>query len=220
MKKIKVDTIIFDFDSTILDGELLEILAEIKLKNHPLRKTILNQISEVTNMGMEGTIPFEESLDRRLRLLNLSQSILDESLLTIKNRINKQYLNILPKINDKNIHIISGGYKNIIDKLSAEVGVPEEKIHAIDLIFNNGEFSHFDKNNPLINSDGKAKVAKSLSDKGTTIMIGDGMTDYLVKEYGGADYFVAYTGIVKRAKVCSKADVIIEDMNDIMSYIE
>ena len=220
IKKIKVDTILFDFDSTLLRGELLEILADIQLKNHPLKATIMNQIKEVTNLGMEGKIAFSESLDRRLRLLNLTLQTMDSSLSIIKDKINGEYIYAYPKFMNKNIHIISGGYKNIIDQLSDDLFIAKDNIHAINLFFNGNNFSHFDRQHPLVEDNGKAKVAKSIRNKGTTVMIGDGVTDYLVKENGGADYFIAYTGIVKRTAVCDKADMILENMNDIANLIE
>lgn len=219
MKKIQIDTIIFDFDSTVLRGELLEILADIKLQNHPRKAIILDKIKTITDLGQEGKIDFSESLTRRLKLLKLDEKTLSESLEKIKSLINDEYLEILPVFKRKNKHIISGGYKNIIDKLSDDLFIPRSDIHAIKLHFENGNFTHFDATSPLISSDGKAKVAKSISNKGKTLVIGDGMTDYKVKELGGADYFAAYTGVVHRPAVVAKADFVLTNLGNLPEYI-
>jgi len=75
-KKIKPTQIVFDFDSTILRGEMLEIIAETALKNQPDKKMIINEINHITNLGMSGEIPFEESLSRRLEMIEMSKEIL------------------------------------------------------------------------------------------------------------------------------------------------
>ena len=50
-------------------------------------------------------------------------------------------------------------------------------------------------------------------------MVGDGMTDYKVKELGGADYFAAYTGVVEREPVVKCADFILRDLRDLLEFI-
>lgn len=212
MSKIKIDTIIFDFDSTLLRGELLEILAETKLKNHPDQKLILDKIKEITNQGMSGEISFHESLSSRLSLLELNETTLTESMPHIINLLNEEYFSIIPKLKSKNVYIISGGYSNILHPLSVRLSLPKDNIFAIKLNFKQGIFSHLNENDPLIESDGKARVAKSIRDKGRTLMVGDGMTDYQVKAHGGADYFAAYTGVAERQEVKDKADFVLDDL--------
>lgn len=218
-KKIAIDTIIFDFDSTILKGELLEILANFKLKDNPQKDSVLAEIKAITNLGMEGRIPFEESLERRLKILELDEDTLIRALPEVSSLISEQYVDLIPNIKGKKIFIISGGYKNIIDELSPKLSVSKKNIFAIDLYFQSGRFIGFARSNPLVKSDGKATVANSISGRGRTLMVGDGMTDYLVKELGGADYFAAYTGVVKREVVCAKADFVLDDLRDLTKYI-
>ena len=62
------DTLIIDFDSTFITGESLDELSKIVLKNHPDSTKHLDQIREWTRAGMEGKIPFDESLSKRMQL--------------------------------------------------------------------------------------------------------------------------------------------------------
>ena len=71
-------TYIFDFDSTITQVEALDILAEIVLKNKPERDDVINEIKQITNLGIDGEISFTESLERRIKLLNAHRDDLTE----------------------------------------------------------------------------------------------------------------------------------------------
>ena len=64
---------IIDFDNTFIKSEGLEELAAIALKNNPQKETILEKIKELTTLGKEGEISFEESLNKRLELLKANR---------------------------------------------------------------------------------------------------------------------------------------------------
>jgi len=219
MKKIAVDTIVFDFDSTILRGELLEILAQRALENNPRKDEILKQIKQITNLGMEGEIAFHESLERRLKLLALNEKSFYGALGEVEKLLNEEYLALFPKIKHKHIYIVSGGYKNIIDRLNQHLFIPKQNIYAINLFFKRGKFSHFDANSPLILSDGKARVVSGIKNCGKTLMVGDGMTDFQVKNLGVAEYFAAYTGVVCRNNVAKQADFVIDDLRQLVKFV-
>ncbi len=63
---------VIDFDSTFTKVEALDVLADISLKDHPEKEKRKKQIVEITNQGMDGSISFRESLERRLNLLSPS----------------------------------------------------------------------------------------------------------------------------------------------------
>ena len=68
------DYIIIDFDSTFITEESLDELAKYKLRDQPDSQTMLNKIKSLTNAGMNGDIPFKQSLDERMEVLNLNRS--------------------------------------------------------------------------------------------------------------------------------------------------
>lgn len=214
-QKVAIDKIILDFDSTILNGELLEIIAEIAFEDDPEKDRKIDEIAQITALGMEGKISFRESLSCRLSLLDLNPEILKRTIEKSKSLINDDYLKNISFFADKDVYIVSGGYKNIIDELSEHIMVPRSKIFANNFLSDGVRISGVDMSNPLTESDGKAKVAKSISGGVRTIMIGDGMTDYFVKKSGGADYFGAYVGIIDRPAVSAKADFVLKSFSDL-----
>ena len=68
---------IFDFDSTLTRVEALDVLAEITLENNPKKDAIIQEIIDITNLGIDGEISFTESLERRIKLLEANKSDLD-----------------------------------------------------------------------------------------------------------------------------------------------
>ncbi|MBI3366107.1 phosphoglycerate dehydrogenase, partial [Candidatus Roizmanbacteria bacterium] len=160
---------IIDFDSTFVQCEMLEELAKIALRNNPQKKEILKEIVSICNLGMEGRIPFQESLRRRLQLIKLHKNHLQ----TLIQSLNK---NITPSIvknrqffleNKKNIYIISGAFKECILSITNQFSIPENHILANTLTYdNNGNIAGVDTLNPLAYKYGKAKAVKNLGLKG------------------------------------------------------
>ena len=68
------DYIIIDFDSTFITEESLDELAKYKLSHQNNSQKKLNKIQSLTNAGMNGDIPFKQSLDQRMGLLNLNRA--------------------------------------------------------------------------------------------------------------------------------------------------
>ena len=61
------DHLIIDLDSTFVTVESLDELAHIVLKDNPESAQRLETIRAITRAGMEGSIPFDESLSKRLK---------------------------------------------------------------------------------------------------------------------------------------------------------
>ena len=70
----------------------------------------------------------------------------------------------------------------------------------------------------LSQDDGKVKQLKKLELKGKIIVIGDGYTDYRMKEKGGADLFIAFTENIKREKVIAVADKSISNFKELIEF--
>jgi D-3-phosphoglycerate dehydrogenase len=61
---------IIDFDSTFTQVEAMEELAAISLKNNPDKDDIIEKIKQLTDMAMDGKMPFNKSLKARITLLS------------------------------------------------------------------------------------------------------------------------------------------------------
>ena len=164
-------TLILDFDSTIIKGESLDLLAETVFENRLEPNLKLQQIKKLTDEGMEGRISFQESLNRRLKILELDQFHLNKAITSVTKLISpsfKENIDWLKRYRD-NILIFSGGFKNMIKPVAMKLGLKEENIYAYELIFKNGKLSGVDEKNLLSRSGGKLKQAKELGLNETTV---------------------------------------------------
>ena len=200
---------IIDFDSTFTKVEALDILAEIALEGNPKKEAIINRVKEVTDLGMSGELSFRDSLEERISIIKAHKDHLPPLVSDLKNKIsnsfkrNKEFI----KKNAHQFYILSNGFKEFIIPVVAEYGIEAKNVFANDFVFDpEGNIVSFNKNNVLSSNKGKPKQIEKLKLKGEVHVLGDGFTDYEIKEAGFAKTFYAFTENVKREKVISHAD--------------
>ena len=211
---------IFDFDSTFIKIESLDLLAKFSQLTD---KISIDKIEKITKEGMDGKISFYDSLRKRIQLINSNRNDLIKTVDHLKNEVsdsfnsNKNFINK----NAEFIYIISSGFHEIIDPIVCNYGVKKENIYANNFIFNeNNKIIGFDKLNPLSSTLGKVKIIKQLKLKGTVHVIGDGYTDYEIKKEGYADYFYLFVENIKRDSLVKNADYLLKSLHEFVDIIE
>ncbi|WP_405562516.1 phosphoglycerate dehydrogenase [Polaribacter sp. Asnod6-C07] len=210
---------IFDFDSTLTRVEALDVLAEITLENNPKKDEIIQQIIDITNLGIDGEISFTESLERRIKLLNANKSDLEGLIKALKKQVSKSIESNKEFFEDfaDDIYVISCGFKEFIDPIVAEYNIPSERVYANTFEFDtDGKIVSFDANNPLSQHNGKIKCLSDMNLEGEIQVIGDGYSDYVTREAGVADKFFAYTENVSRDKTTKNADHIAPNLDEFL----
>jgi phosphoserine phosphatase len=176
---------VFDFDSTLMDGETINFLAE--------EIGIKKEVAFITKRAMAGEIDFFESLRERVFLLKgMSVKKVDEIC------HNLPYVNgakeIISKLKEKNYKVIvfSGGFRNATDFA--------KEVLSYDASFANMLHSNGGKLSGLVGGDmmfgfSKGDMLKriqallKISSK-DTIAVGDGANDLSMFKY--AKYKVAF----------------------------
>ena len=216
-------SLIIDFDSTIIDLETLEFLASFSLQENNQKDNIIQKISHCTNLAMSGEITFQESLEIRLKLMKLHKQHINETIKVLDDKIDKSFLKNINffKKNIDYIYIVSGGFKSIIEPVLLSSTNLNWNIFSNEFKFNQeGYVIGVNQDNPLAFSKGKVELVKDLDLKNDIIIIGDGYTDYEIKKYGLAKYFLAYTAHANRDNVITRADKICKDFNQVIDFIE
>lgn len=211
---------IIDFDSTLIQVEALEELAEISLKNNPDKESILHKIKNITNLGMEGKLPITDSLSQRIKLLHAGKKHIEMLVKVLENKITPSFLrnkNFFTLYAD-NIYVISNGFKEYIIPVLAQFGIDEKNIFANAFTYNeNGGIMGFDRENILAGENGKLELLKSLQLNGEIYVLGDGYTDYQLKGAGAKTKFFAFTENVKRDMVANNADYVVQSFDEFLN---
>lgn len=216
------DYLIIDFDSTFVTVESLDELAHIVLKDNPESAQRLETIRAITRAGMEGSIPFDKSLSKRLKLLNINQKDIHAANIVLAKKVtpsfkrNKQFL----MENAQNILIISGGFYEMIIPIVSEYGILEDQVFANKFVYKGtSRIAHVDSQNIMAQSGGKVAQANALGLAGEIHVIGDGYTDYQIKSEGPATKFFSFIENIRRNSVCEVADVVLSNIDDYIKFL-
>lgn len=210
---------IIDFDSTFTQVEALDELARISLRHHPDRESIYKQIEDLTNASMEGRLSFTQSLENRVKLLQANREHLKQLITHLKKKVSVSFsrnTEFFKKHADE-VLIVSGGFKEFIIPVVTEYHIKKENIYANTFVFNaDGNITGYDRENPLSQEGGKVKLLKELNLAGDIYGIGDGYSDFQLKESGMIKKFFAFTENIERKSVAEKADHITPSFDEFL----
>ncbi|MFT7032496.1 MAG: D-3-phosphoglycerate dehydrogenase [Cyclobacteriaceae bacterium] len=221
IKKTDLKNFVIDFDSTFTRVEALDVLGEISLVGSANKIEVLKKIKDFTDSAMAGEISFRESLNGRIQLLKAHKDHLPKLISVLKTKVSKSFMRNRDFLtsHSENVFIISNGFKEFICPIVAEYGIKEENVYANTFSFDDeGNIIGFDDTNILSGDKGKPAVIKEMDLKGEVYVIGDGYTDYEIREYGMAERFYAFTENVSRDKVTEKADHIAPSLDEILYH--
>ena len=210
---------VFDFDSTLTRVEALDVLAEMTLHGKEERDEVIKEIQHITNLGIDGDISFTESLERRIKLLKANKKHLAPLVKELRKKISKSIVSnkeFFEKYSE-DIYVISCGFKEFIDPIVKEYNIPSERVYANTFDFDEeGNIIGFDEDNVLASHNGKIECLRQLDLDGEVQVIGDGYSDYVMREAGIAHKFFAYTENVHREKAASNADHVTPNLDEFL----
>lgn len=203
---------VFDFDSTLMDGETIDIFAR--------SFGVYEEVSKITKLAMEGKLDFFESLQKRVSLLKGMRE--DE---IIKLSQNLTYMNgareLVAKLKERNVKVVvfSGGFrvatnfaKNILgfDACFAnELHVKDKKLTG--LVGGDMMFGH-----------SKGDMLKRLQEllgvsKDETMSVGDGANDISMFEHSRVKVAFCAKEILRQS-----ANVVIDekDLTKVLTKVE
>jgi len=211
--------LIIDFDSTFTQVEGLDELADIALTGQPNRAEVVAAIRALTDRGMSGELKFSESLRERLALLPARREHIELLVERLKGKVsesirrNRGFFEQFPG----RVYIVSSGFREFIEPVVAEFGITPEFVLANTFTFDaEGRITGFDTTNPLSQDGGKIRQLQLLDLHGPVYALGDGYTDYQIREAGLADRFYAFTENVTRDAVVARADEVLPSFDEFL----
>ncbi|NBX25380.1 MAG: hypothetical protein EBQ99_04935 [Planctomycetes bacterium] len=212
-------TWIFDFDSTLVATEALDELAEIALADDPGREARLARIRDITAMGMDGRMGIERSLSERLAMLSLRASLLPPLVDRLASRFAPSVWSGRARLAamSHRVWVVSGGFHEWIEPVIERLGLRPAHVIANRLRPAAGGLLELDPAaSPCAVDSGKATAIEAAGLGRPRIMVGDGMTDWRVRELGACERFVCFTEVVHRAPVAAKADVVAASLDAVL----
>jgi phosphoserine phosphatase len=164
--------VVMDVDSTLVQGEVIEMLAELA--------GVGDQVAKVTEAAMRGELDFTESLLARVQLLDglpvsALEEVRDEVTLT---RGARTLVRTLKRL-DYRFAIVSGGFTQVTDSIAAELGIDYAAANTLEIL--NGRLTGR-LVGPVLDRAGKAEALARFADScgvplSQTVAIGDGAND-------------------------------------------
>ena len=191
MKKIK-GLCVLDVDGTLIEEEVIDLLGK--------EADCEEEVALLTVQAMRGELDFEESLRKRVSLLQgLSVDIFDKiyhELHLSKNAA--QFINTLQK-NQIEVGLVSGGFIPIVERLAKDLGISLFAANQLEI-----RGGHLTGNliGPLINREVKEETFIRWADElkvpiERTIAIGDGANDLAMLKRAGIGIGFCAKEIVK-----------------------
>jgi phosphoserine phosphatase len=164
--------IVFDMDSTLIEGEVINELAEIK--------GVGEQVAAITKRAMNGEIDFDQSLIERVKLL---KGLTQDQALSIIEHIKltpgtDHFIKTVKSLGYKTA-VISGGFTHFADHLRKTLGL--DYAFANELVFEQGALTGEVKR-PIVNGEQKSFLLSFLAQQESisleqVVAIGDGAND-------------------------------------------
>lgn len=202
---------VFDFDSTLMDGETIEFFAR--------ELGIEDKVKAITDRAMRGELDFFESLTERVSYLKgLSVSKIDEICHSLP--LMKGAKEVVKGLQDKGFKVVcfSGGFRNATKYFAEKLGLDGEfanYLHSKDGILT-GQVG-----GEMMFGDSKGQMLKRLQNlldvaEDNTLAVGDGANDLSMFKYASKCAAFCAKPILKEA-----ANIIIEekDLRLILDYV-
>jgi len=215
--------LVFDFDSTFTQVEGLDELADIALAGQPDRAERVAQIKALTDRGMAGEIGFQESLAQRLALLGANRRHLAPLVAHLQTKVSESIRRNgdFFRQHANRIYVVSSGFREFIEPVVAEFGIDPGHVLANTFTFDDeGNITGCDPSNVLSRDGGKIRQLVLLDLNGPVYVLGDGYTDYQIREAGLAHRFYAYTENVSRPSVVAHADEVLPTFDEFLYQLK
>ena len=195
-------SVVFDCDSTLAALEGIDALCDA------LPPEAAARVAALTDAAMNGEVPLADVYERRLAIVRPSADDLAA--------VGRRYVEtlvpgtraVVRTLRDRGVDvtIVSGGLAPAVRVLARELGLGDDDVHAVDVVFDaDGGYVDFDRTSPLWRNQGKVDVLAMLRERRSPLLfVGDGVTDLEAQPV--VDLFVGFGGVVARDAVRQGSD--------------
>ncbi len=186
--------VVFDMDSTIVDGEVIDELAKAA--------GVGDEVSAITERAMRGELEFKSALRERVRMLaGLPASTLEEIASSLNLTPGAEDLVTTLKQMGFKVALISGGFTYFTDHLKRELGF--DHAFANRLVVKDG-FVTGEIEGEIVDGERKAEIMRELAEReglrpDEIVAIGDGANDQIMIKNAGLGIAFNAKEVLKKA---------------------
>jgi phosphoserine phosphatase len=207
-------TVVLDVDSTVAGVEGIDWLAALRDPD------VAARIAGLTADAMSGRVPLGSVYAARLELVRPSRAEVDELSGAYLDAVAAGARDVIRHLITAGVRVIlvTGGLRDAVLPLAAQLGVPEHDVHAVPLEFDpDGAYVRFDSDALAAAEQGKRLIVDRLQLERPILAVGDGITDAEMRPV--VDAFAAYTGFVNRPEVVERADHVLDSFSDLEALV-
>jgi phosphoserine phosphatase len=203
--------VVFDVDSTLIEDEVIELLADCAGKRA--------EVAEVTDRAMSGELDFTGSLKARVsHLAGLPESVIQDTLAKITiTQGAKELIAAIHKAGGK-VAAVSGGFTQLLEPLAKELNLDFYRANQLEIV--DGKLTG-QVTGPIIDKPAKATALEEWAtelklDLRHTVAVGDGANDLDMMAIAGLSI-----GFNAKPRVRQAADVLIakNDLTDVIQLL-
>jgi phosphoserine phosphatase len=195
--------VVFDVDSTLIEDEVIELLAEAAGKRA--------EVAEVTDRAMRGELDFADSLRERVATLaGLPETVISATMERI--RVTRGAAKLIAAVHAKGgkVAAVSGGFSQLLEPLAKQLNIDFWRANILEI--NDGVLSGKVSGN-IIDREAKAQALREWAadlnlSLAQTIAVGDGANDLSMMQIAGLS--VAFNA---KPKVRDAAQLVISNNN-------
>lgn len=195
--------IFFDFDSTLVRAETLDLLAHMA--------GVGEEVLVLTELSMNGEVPLEQVFEKKIKMIAPSREMIarlhQESAFFVEGI--KEVISNLHQLG-KEVYILTSNFRQLVEPFAQQLGIPFQRIIASELYFDDdGFYRGMSSGSPLARSGGKrVMIEQHVREKDEAVMIGDSVTDLACAPC--VHRFICFGGVVAREPVRAQADIFVE----------
>ncbi|CAN5177814.1 phosphoserine phosphatase [soil metagenome] len=197
------DIICFDVDSTLVECEGLDWLAE--------QKGVGKKVKKLTELSMNGEVPIEKVFGNKLDIIRPTLADLYKVGEYYCSQITEGAEETIDALHQLGIDIwlVSGSFTPALLPLAQRLNIDSSHIHANEVYLStSGDYNGINLNCSLTKANGKAECAKKIGKGKRTAFIGDSVTDLATKPV--VKTFIGYGGVSQRKRVKDEAEFFIK----------
>ncbi len=220
-----INNIIFDFDSTLIQTEGVELILQQALQrlDEKTRTSRLSKLNQITYLADIGETPMTEALHQRFDLAEVSKEDVLAAAARVQEALSPKVVETFAALQaaGKRIFIFSTGSDELVRPITRMLHVDDDHVFTNQLLYDfKGMVTGFNEKNPLFLSVGKGYIVEQLMNDGRlpggSAVVGNGASDLAIRKNNIARMFVYFTNSRPNEEIRRQADFVVDRFDQLL----